>query len=108
MACHLAQQLTELPKARLDARPDVENVVGRIGRSGQEVGPCNVARVDEVHRLCAVAEDQRGFATAQPLQPPDHDLGVDEVLGTAETYKANFQGGWSGRLRTSRIAGMDF
>ena len=35
-----------------------------------------------------------------------HDLGVDEVFGTAETYKANFQGDWSGRLRNPRIAGM--
>ena len=45
----------------------------------QDVGPRDVVDVDEVHRLRAVAEDQRRLAGGDALHPADEHLGVGAV-----------------------------
>ena len=46
---------------------------------GQDVGPCDVGCVDEVHGLLSIAENQRRNAIDDPLHPSDQYLGVKPV-----------------------------
>ena len=43
---------------------------------GQQVGSGNIRDVDKIHRLGAVAKDQRAFAGRDALHPADQDLGI--------------------------------
>ena len=47
-----------------------------VGLQRQHVGPGDVVDVDEVHRLLAVAEDQRRLAGGDALHPADQHFGV--------------------------------
>ena len=78
-AHHLEQHLGQLEQARLDAAGDVVDPVGHARLGGEDVGPRDLGDVDEVHRLGAVAEDQRRRALRDPLHPADQDLRVDAV-----------------------------
>ena len=73
----LQQRLGELEQARLGAAGDVEDLVGDVGLGGEDVGARDVVDVDEVHRLQAVAEDQRRLAGRDALHPADQHLGVE-------------------------------
>ena len=75
----LQQRLGELEQARLHAAGDVEDLVGQVGVGGQDVGAGDVADVDEVHRLQAVAEDERRLAGLDALHPAHEHLGVEAV-----------------------------
>ena len=80
VGAHDAQQhLGELEQAGLRAAGDVEDRVGHVALGGEEVRARDVADVDEVHRLRAVAEDQRRLAGRDPLHPAHEDLGVEAV-----------------------------
>ncbi len=75
----LAEQRAELRKRRLCARGDVEIHVGGVTRERQDVDAGDVADIDEVHRLEAVAKDQRRLATVNAVHPADHHLGIHAV-----------------------------
>ena len=75
----LDKHLGELSQAGLGAARDVEDLVGDVGLSRQDVGAGDVLDVDEVHGLLAVAEDHRRLARVDALHPADQHLGVDAV-----------------------------
>ena len=76
---HLQQRLGEVAQARLDLAGDVVDALGDIAAGGENVGARDVLGVDEVHRLAAVAEDQRRLAVGDALHPAHQHLGVQAV-----------------------------
>ena len=68
-----SSRLVSTPLATLKTT-SLESVVG-----GEQVRAGDVVDVDEVHRLRAVAEDQRRAACLDPLHPAHEHLGVDAV-----------------------------
>ena len=78
-AHHGGEPLRQFEERGLFAAPDIERDVARRGERRQDVGPGDVAHVDEVHGLQAVAEDQRRLTPGDPLHPADQDLGVAPV-----------------------------
>ncbi len=66
-------------ETRLGLARDVEHLVGDVALRREQVGPRDVVDVDEVHRLAAVAEDQRRLARGDALHPAHEHLGVDAV-----------------------------
>jgi hypothetical protein len=76
---HAQQGLRQPDEAGLHPAGHVEDLVGRAGLGGKDVGAGDVADVDEVHRLRAVAEYEQRAALGDPLHPAHEHLGVDAV-----------------------------
>ena len=68
-----SRRLVSTPLAMLKTASVTED----CGR--EQVGAGDVVDEDEVHRLGAVAEDQRRLARVDPLHPADEHLGVHAV-----------------------------
>ena len=73
------QRFGQTLQARLDPAGDVEDGIRDPCFDGQHVGARDIGDADEVHRLRAVTEDQRRFATGDSLDPTDQDLRVGAV-----------------------------
>ena len=69
----------EFEQAGLGSAGDIEPTSVAGATAAEDIGARDVANMDEVHGLLAVAEDDRRHAGFKPLHPADQHLGVSAV-----------------------------
>ena len=72
----LDQRRSELSKACFSAARHVEHVVAGVRFGSENIGPGNISDVDKIHRLLAVAENNRRLSRLQSFHPADQHFRV--------------------------------